>query len=131
MARSAHMPGDDRGGDRPDEATIAIGRRQSGSQVVSVRLPTDLAVALNRRADAQGMKLSEVVRAAVEQYLHQGTATAQITLSMTLSAHLRGITVLWPTGTESTNLVVSEQLDTLTYIPYLSSNSPSAGAFEA
>jgi hypothetical protein len=60
----AHSEDEDEWSDEP----VAIERRPSGSQVLSVRLPTGLAHRVLGEAARRGVRPSEVVRAAIETY---------------------------------------------------------------
>jgi len=55
-----------------EEAPEAIERRPRGTQVVSARLPVELAQELLAEAARRGSKPSELVREAVEQYFRKG-----------------------------------------------------------
>jgi metal-responsive CopG/Arc/MetJ family transcriptional regulator len=89
-----------------DDTSVTIERRPTGNQVVSARLPTALVLELGRVADHLDMKLSELVRAAVEQYLR--SSSTPVTVSAWPGGQLRVITPVFSVKTESANLVVPE-----------------------
>jgi hypothetical protein len=88
-----------------------IESRPSGTQVISARLPTGLAEELLTEASRRKVRPSELVRAAVDAYLHDAPG-AVIDLLARGSAN---VTISLPRrdgSTENLNLVVDSDLDT-------------------
>lgn len=56
-----------------DDEPVQIEVRPSGSQVISVRVPDDLADLLFAEVDRRRVRLSDVVRAALDQHLRPTT----------------------------------------------------------
>ena len=65
----AHSEDEDEWDDEPVEIEV----RPSGSQVISVRVPDDLAHLLFAEVDRRHARLSDVVRAALDQYFRPAT----------------------------------------------------------
>jgi hypothetical protein len=88
-----------------EDAAEQIENRPSGSQVISARLPTILAEELLDEASQRGLRPSEVVRQAVEAYLHARSA-AVAGMSAQGTGMIRVVTSLSEYRTENQNLVV-------------------------
>lgn len=100
----AHSEDEDEWEDEPEQ----IESRPSGTQVISARLPTALAEELLAEASRRKVRPSELVRAAVDAYLHNASAPV-----IHLVAHgSPNVKVNPPSddSTENLNLVVSSDL---------------------
>jgi hypothetical protein len=84
------------------------------TRVVSARVPDALAARLNHLADHSGRTLSEIMRDAVEAFLHP--QPPPVTLIASHGARIRIRTPVWPMCTENSNPVTGQQM-TLTHIP--------------
>jgi hypothetical protein len=92
-----------------DERPAQIETRPSGTQVISARLPTALAEELLAEAERRGVKVSELVRDAVDHLLHPETPTAHhptTGITASVSARLTVVTPLWQYRTENSNPIV-------------------------
>jgi hypothetical protein len=92
-------------GEWEDEPT-RIESRPSGSQVISARLPSDLAEGLLTAAASRGIRPSELVREAVEAWLRPAAGSA-VDIRAYAGNNMRLVMPSWPQGrTENYNLVV-------------------------
>lgn len=102
----AHSEDDNEWDDQP----VRIEARPSGTQVISTRLPTALAEELFAKAEQKGLKPSELVREAVDHYLHAKMASATGEVHTAISAfvggNLRIVTPLAQYRTENSNPVI-------------------------
>jgi hypothetical protein len=97
-------------GERAEEP-VEIERRPSGSQVVSVRLPTELARRLFEEAARLGVRPSELTREAVEHFLGQHEPVAVFRAAGGAPGWpVRIITPTFDYRAENTNLIVEEPL---------------------
>jgi hypothetical protein len=86
-----------------------IESRSSGTQVVSARLPSQLAEALLAAAEHRNIRPSEAVREAVEKWLRCGL-TGVIGISASAGQNMRVITPAADSRTENFNLVVQPEI---------------------
>jgi hypothetical protein len=89
-----------------EDGAERIESRPSGSQVISARLPTILAEELLDEASQRGLRPSELVRQAVEAYLHARSAKVA-GISAQGTGMMRVVTALSDFRTENSNLVVA------------------------
>lgn len=64
-----------------DDEPVAVERRPTGSQVLSVRVPDDIAALVFAEAERRGVRLSDVVRGALIDYVgprHWEVITIQV-----------------------------------------------------
>jgi hypothetical protein len=100
----AHSEDEDEWADEP----VQIESRPSGSQVISARLPTQLAEELLAAAASRGAKPSELVREAVEAWLHNVPgAVMDVRAFAGQNMHVFGS--INQTGTQNLNQVVDVQ----------------------
>jgi hypothetical protein len=85
----------------------------TGSQVVSARLPAELAARLLAEAEAKGVRPSEVVRAALEAYF-AGPRWSEV---VAVQVGFRIRVLRDERGYETENPVVTEQQPALTFPP--------------
>ena len=108
--------------DEWDDKAVAIERRPSGTQVVSVRLPDELARALFRLAKARGVRPSQLLREAAEHILTgemlEATANVQSGRQVQMAAAIGAGT--WAT---SNPLVTHSHFDELEPYGYVSLGS--------
>jgi hypothetical protein len=91
--------------DEWEEQPTNIESRPSGTQVISARLPTALAEELLAEAARRNLKLSDLVREAVERMLHAEAGLAVVTTSN----NVRVLTPVFPFRTENPNLVLTDE----------------------
>lgn len=93
-----------------EETPVEIERRPSGTQVVSARLPAELAQRVIAEAEARGTRLSEVIREAVEAHLtgvRYGSMTGYPGRRLRLISQVSGYETENPVVTEAPGLVAS------------------------
>lgn len=91
-----------------EEQAEQIERRPSGTQVISARLPTAIAEALLAEAARRGVRPSELVRDAVDAYLH--AAPGQVVDIVAFGGrNMRVSSVRFGSPTRNVNLVVEEE----------------------
>jgi hypothetical protein len=102
----AHSEDDGEWEDEPER----IESRPSGTQVVSARLPSQLAEELLAVADHRNMRLSEAVREAVEKWL-RCASTGVFGISASAGQNMRVMTPATDSRTENFNLVVQPEVN--------------------
>ena len=88
-----------------EEEPEQIESRPSGTQVISARLPSALAEELLAAAQQRGVRPSEVVREAVEKWLHTRPAGV-FDIQASAGQNMRVVTPAAESKTENFNLVV-------------------------
>lgn len=101
----AHSEDDDEWDDQPDR----IESRPSGTQVVSARLPSQLAEELLAAAEHRNIRASEAVREAVEKWL-RCAPTGVFGISASAGQNMRVMTPAADSRTENFNLVVQPEV---------------------
>jgi hypothetical protein len=92
-----------------EDEPAQIESRPSGSQVISARLPSDLAEGLLSAAASRGVRPSELVREAVEAWLRPAPGSV-VDIRAYAGSNMRLVMPAWPQGrTENYNLVVGVQ----------------------
>jgi len=99
----AHAEDDDEWEEQPTR----IESRPTGTQVISARLPTDLAEELLTEAARRGLRPSELVREAVERMLQSEAGLAALTTFN--DGRVRVLTRVSPARTENPNLILTDE----------------------
>jgi hypothetical protein len=101
-----HSEDEDEWEDEPEQ----IESRPSGTQVISARLPSALAEELLAAAAQRKVRPSDVVREAVEKWLHAMPA-AVFEIQASAGQNMRVVTPAGESKTENFNLVVQVETD--------------------
>jgi hypothetical protein len=74
-----------------DDEPVAVERRPSGSQVLSVRVPDDVAALVLAEAERRGVRLSEVVRGALVAYVTPWAGWKVVTVHVSERVRFRDV----------------------------------------